>query len=164
MLSVKSAGGGSKKGQYVWKKLTAEGGDFIDFVVSDDETAYPDGGEKDGYWYERFDNAVKGIDFGKVTLAETAEAVTVAHNLGVVPSWVAIIKTSLSSESSNRTTANINNTVIFVGPFSSILEVGSASTENTVSATEITFTSKGSSSTGNANTFETGTYYWFAIA
>lgn len=28
-------------------------GDFIDFVVSDSETAYPDGGTQDGYWYEK---------------------------------------------------------------------------------------------------------------
>ncbi|MDD7602315.1 MAG: hypothetical protein PUK54_06925 [Firmicutes bacterium] len=28
-------------------------GDFVDFVVSDSETAYPDGGTQDGYWYER---------------------------------------------------------------------------------------------------------------
>lgn len=26
---------------------------FIDYVVSDDENAYPDGGKQDGYWYER---------------------------------------------------------------------------------------------------------------
>ena len=41
-------------GLYVWKKLTAEGGDFIDFVVSDNSTAYPDGAvHTDGYWYEK---------------------------------------------------------------------------------------------------------------
>lgn len=40
------------EGEYVWKKLTAEGGDFIDFVVSSDANAYPDGGEQDGYYYE----------------------------------------------------------------------------------------------------------------
>jgi hypothetical protein len=31
---------------------------FIDYVVSDDETAYPDGGEQNGYWYER---AIEGL-------------------------------------------------------------------------------------------------------
>ena len=43
------------EGQYVWKKLTAEGGDFIDFVVSADTGAYPNGGTQDGYWYELVD-------------------------------------------------------------------------------------------------------------
>ena len=45
-------GGGKSSGLYVWKKLTADGGDFIDFVVSNSPTAYPNGGYKDGYWYE----------------------------------------------------------------------------------------------------------------
>lgn len=40
------------EGQFVWKKLTAEGGDFVDYVISSDSEAYPDGGELDGYWYE----------------------------------------------------------------------------------------------------------------
>lgn len=43
-----------KEGQYVWEKLTTEGGDFVDFVVSDNSTAYPDGGEKYGYWYKLY--------------------------------------------------------------------------------------------------------------
>lgn len=45
------------EGQYVWKKLTAEGGEFIDFVVSSDAETYPDGAtHADGYWYEIIDN------------------------------------------------------------------------------------------------------------
>lgn len=44
-------------GQHVWKKLTAQGGDLVDFVVSDKSSAYPDGGTLDGYWYDRFDGA-----------------------------------------------------------------------------------------------------------
>ena len=45
---------GTKSGMYVWKKMTTQGGDFVNFVVSDSETAYPDGGLQDGYWYEKF--------------------------------------------------------------------------------------------------------------
>ena len=48
---------GGQQGAYVWKKLTAEGGDFVDFVVNDTETAYPDGGMQDGDWYEKFNPA-----------------------------------------------------------------------------------------------------------
>ena len=47
-------GGGKSSGSHVWKKLTADGGDFIDFVVSNSQTAYPNGGYKDGYWYELY--------------------------------------------------------------------------------------------------------------
>ena len=42
-----------KRGTYVWKKLSAQGGTFIDFVVSDSTNAYPDGGTQGGYWYEK---------------------------------------------------------------------------------------------------------------
>ena len=47
------SGGGNSEGKYVWKKLTTQGGDFIDYVVSDSETDYPDGGTQGGYWYEK---------------------------------------------------------------------------------------------------------------
>ena len=43
-------------GLYVWKKYEYESstvGDFVDYVVSDTETAYPDGGAQEGYWYEK---------------------------------------------------------------------------------------------------------------
>lgn len=43
---------GDREGQYVWKQLTAEGGDFVAFVTADDEGSYPDGAMLDGYWYE----------------------------------------------------------------------------------------------------------------
>ena len=42
-----------REGKCVWKKLTAEGGEFVGYAVSDDPSAYPDGGEQDGYWYEK---------------------------------------------------------------------------------------------------------------
>lgn len=80
-----------KKGNYVWKELTAEGGTFRKYVVSDSESAYPDGGEKDGYWYERVVEGVAGVDFGTVTMASNRPSVTVEHDLGVVPSYVTII-------------------------------------------------------------------------
>lgn len=44
-----------RRGEYVWKKLTAEGGDFVTFVPSNDPAAYPSGGvHKDGFWYELY--------------------------------------------------------------------------------------------------------------
>ena len=39
---------------YTYTVYTAEQeATFLDYVVSDKETAYPDGGEKGGYWYEK---------------------------------------------------------------------------------------------------------------
>lgn len=43
-------------GLYVWKKYEYESstvGDFVDYVVSDTETEYPDGDVQDGYYYEK---------------------------------------------------------------------------------------------------------------
>ena len=42
-----------KNGKYVWAKYDAKGGTLLSYTVSDSETAYPDGGEQDGYWWER---------------------------------------------------------------------------------------------------------------
>ena len=51
LLNIKN--NAKKEGAYVWKKMTAEGGDFIDFVVSDIKSAYPDGAvHTDGYYYK----------------------------------------------------------------------------------------------------------------
>lgn len=111
---------GGQQGAYVWKKLTAEGGDFVDFVVNDTETAYPDGGMQDGYWYEKFNPAtliannvrkdvdiwgvigtlvegVTGIDYGTVNFSSDAynpDELTFSHNLGVVPSHVIVVASS----------------------------------------------------------------------
>ena len=39
-------------GLYVWERYTAEGGDFLDYVVADVEDAYPNGEMLDGYYYK----------------------------------------------------------------------------------------------------------------
>ena len=153
LLNIKN--NAKKEGLYVWKKLTAEGGDFIDFVVSDSETAYPDGAEQDGYWYELFDLKSFGIDFGEVTLASKVTFVTVSHNLGVVPSWVALIPKSLATTSSSSL-FNINGKTAYSALSSNpLIQVESAA--NTLSAEEITFAT-------HSNPFAATGYYWFAIA
>ena len=38
---------------YSSQKSTTQHGDFIEYVTSNDETAYPDNGLQDGYWYIR---------------------------------------------------------------------------------------------------------------
>ena len=81
-------------GAYVWKKLTAQGGDFIDFVVSDSETAYPDGAvHTDGYWYEK---VVEGINideyenFKTETVTLASQSTDLPHTYGEVPDLVII--------------------------------------------------------------------------
>ena len=87
----------AQQGAYVWKKLTAEGGDFVDFVVNDTETAYPDGGMQEGYWYEK---VVDGIPLSvfesskyasdTFTLASDTQAMEkpISHSLGITPKFV----------------------------------------------------------------------------
>lgn len=82
-----------KHGMYVWRKFTAQGGTFIDFVVSDIESAYPDGGLKDGYWYEKFQlnslfHCTKvAVDEIVVTTEGSSlnTAITLNHSLGEQP-------------------------------------------------------------------------------
>jgi hypothetical protein len=69
ILEILPFKGAMASGQYVWKKLTAEGGDLVEFAVSNDENAYPTSGEQDGYWHELFDpttlipeNIREGVD------------------------------------------------------------------------------------------------------
>ena len=71
-------------------------GDFIDYIVSDKETAYPDGGEKGGYWYER----VRVIDLKKLGCTKFVEGsftpssdtyvYNATHSLGVIPKFAIV--------------------------------------------------------------------------
>ena len=75
LLNIKN--NAKKEGIYVWKKLTAQGGDFVDFVVSDNASAYPDGGEQGGYWYEMVEEKnnnglIELYDYNSAGQAETA--------------------------------------------------------------------------------------------
>ena len=81
-------------GVYVWKKLTAQGGDFVNFVVSDSETAYPDGGTQDGYWYEKVVEGIPlsqlgftkfAIDTVKYTSRTPCKNYPINHSLGEKP-------------------------------------------------------------------------------
>ena len=100
-------------GAYVWKKLTAQGGDFVNFVVSDQSTAYPDGGTQDGYWYERVVEGITPEMFGYTkyavdgfTLAVNSKNFTVAHSLEEVPK-IAIIVSEDDADTQWHTTKEI---------------------------------------------------------
>ena len=75
-------------------------GDFIDYIVSDKETAYPDGGEKGGYWYERVSDGLTPEMFGYTKMAidkytPTMDSYTntlkVNHSLGEIPKRIFIL-------------------------------------------------------------------------
>ena len=101
MLQIKNTlGGGKPEGLYAWKKLSAQGGDFIDYVVSDKETAFPDGGEKGGYWYERVSEGITPEMFGctkmavdTFTLSSTTviKNYTISHSLGEIPKFMYVV-------------------------------------------------------------------------
>lgn len=72
---------------------------FLDFVVSDSPTAYPDGGEQGGCWYEK---VVEGIDLSALGWTKCAiDYITpstniylkdspLRHSLGVAPKYIHI--------------------------------------------------------------------------
>lgn len=155
-----------KHGAYVWKKMTAEGGDFIDYVVSDQENAYPDGGEKGGYWYEKVVEGKAGIDFGEVTLASYANSITVSHKLGTTPSFVALVPVFADSGGMNPSidssypwgvVAYGNTTERWYGYYtSSSITLKLASGKITKNSNIIKF--------ADDSRWAQGTYKWFAIA
>lgn len=71
---------------------------FLAYTVSDSETAYPDGGEKDGFWWERVKEGlpITQMGFTKFTYGEfvlstdSALDFKLTHNLGVKPKKVRI--------------------------------------------------------------------------
>lgn len=74
-------------------------GNFLDFVVSDSPTAYPDGGEQGGYWYERMKEGITPEMFGCTKMAidtvtyssdqsgDKYTGLRINHSLGVIPKF-----------------------------------------------------------------------------
>ena len=206
-------------GLYVWRKYEYESstvGDFVDYVVSDTETAYPDDGEQGGFTYRKIQTTetneitpgttdqtidalslllntltVKGdadlvaknirsgvdifgvigtmvqgktgIDYGTVTLNGSQNKVTVSHNLGKSPSFIAIIPDGFSSVSYS----DVNNSYGIIGSQALMVDIGYATSgtvfelegaSNTVTSSSITFWAPSGSN------FISDTYYWFAVA
>ena len=111
LLNIKN--NAKKEGLYVWKKLTADGGTFVDYVVDNNESKYPDGGTQGGYWYEKVVEGVAGIDFGEVTLSGSHEGnLVVTHNLGVKPSkaFIFLRRNSIGCGSPGNYTAGADST------------------------------------------------------
>ena len=77
---------------------------FLNYVVSDAETAYPDNGLQNGYWYEKVVEGKAGVDIVFFTPTEDVLTATVAHTLGKMPSNVAVcrVKGNSSDYSANH--------------------------------------------------------------
>ena len=102
MLQIKNTlGGGKPEGLYAWKKCKNDTDHtFIDYVVSDKENAYPDGGEKGGYWYEKVSEGITPEMFGCTQMAVDTFTLTsntigsnysISHSLGTKPKYFIII-------------------------------------------------------------------------
>ena len=86
-----TSGTSNKYFTYTGEKVVIEQGkcDFIDYIVSDKETAYPDGGEKGGYWYEKVVEGAK-VAYGTASLS-SYNSLTINHGLGVVPTKIFLV-------------------------------------------------------------------------
>lgn len=88
------------------KTLQKEQRVFLDYVVSDDETAYPDGGTQGGYWYEKVVEGVPltgilgmqkiAVDYFTPTADTYLSGITLTHSLGAVPTTVFIMPVAKS--------------------------------------------------------------------
>lgn len=101
---------------------------FLDYIVSDKETAYPDGGEKGGYWYEK---VVDGghIAFGECT-PESSNYFRAEHNLGKKPTWLVIWNGSVRYNSTSYSfmaslEPSLSKTIVFYGSSYSLYSEGS---------------------------------------
>ena len=83
---------------------------FLDYIVSDKETAYPDGGEKGGYYYEKVDEGLTPEMFGCTKMAvdtftltsnTTSNNYTISHSLGTRPKYFIIIGDYNTPKSTN---------------------------------------------------------------
>lgn len=72
---------------------------FIDYIVSDNETKYPDGDVQDGYYYERVNDIKEVLTCGfftkvaidEFTPASNTNIPVITHSLGVLPKAVIIL-------------------------------------------------------------------------
>ena len=131
---------------------------YISFAVSDDSMAYPNGGKKDGYWYELYyggDSAVKIIDFGEITIPTgTTAPLVIEHSLDAVPSFAAIMGVPLKLRGDTYGAININGYNYRYA--TNKIEVHQPSIVKT--ETTVEFYLNGTNTSYN---FPGGTYKWF---
>ena len=148
-------------GDKAYKEYNVIGG-FLDFVVSDIESAYPGGGLKDGYWYEKVKVGTYKTTSGSITLTEASQSIEIGHGLSETPKAYLI---TMTSQPSTTTSTNFS-----AYPFNyegttaqDVTLVGNGSafrrTDNTIDDKTITIKSYNSQ-----HSFQAGTYDWMAMA
>ena len=88
-------GGGKNTGLYVWNKFKyaySTKGDWVDYVVSDNNSEYPNGAvHTDGYWYEISNTANLTVKTGSVTLGSSGySSIDVETQLGKKPLYCGV--------------------------------------------------------------------------
>ena len=77
---------------------------FLDYIVSDKENAYPNDGEKGGYYYEKVSEGITPEMFGCTKMAVDTFTLTsrtnitnytISHSLGEIPKFIFIVAESL---------------------------------------------------------------------
>lgn len=139
---------------------------YVTQVVSDSETAYPDGGMQGGFWYERVKDTVSayGIDFGEVTLDSSLQAqLVVEHSLGVVPKHIFIIADIGNTVNYNNVGRSYAIGADNYGSFQNYSFSGSYQSIERYLVSH-TKTNKTISFKSNGGYWSRGTYKWFALA
>lgn len=154
---------------------------FSGYVVSDNVSAYPDGAEQGGCWYELFDpttliaaniregvdiwgvigtvvEGVSGIDYGTFKFTSSYKSnITVSHNLGVTPTHIIAITTQFTVVGNSCCNViykgGVNGAIVYSGGWQ-MYTAG----KTTANSNYITFYLSNSYFEPNA------TYYWIAIA
>lgn len=82
-------------GNYVWEKSISQGGEFVEYVISEDSTTYPNGGMQNGYWYELVKDVpdiltpslYTRVAIDKIKFSSDTELsdITLNHSLGTYP-------------------------------------------------------------------------------
>ena len=169
MLQIKNMlGGGKPEGLYAWKKCENDTDHtFIDYVVSDKETAYPDGAvHTDGYYYERVGG---GIDLeklgctkfeeGSFTPSGNAPVYNATHSLGVIPKFAIVYGGIISGQYVCWQTYPIATSGTSAGAC-----VSNEGIENYTSSSEATFTSSNAElKINNGGKFKAGIEYHYLL-
>lgn len=101
-----------------WGSATADEV-ILGFVVSSDPEAYPDGGEQDGFWYERVSEGVSAEEFGYTKMAHNTftfstnqplKGATFVHGLDAVPKLLVMFASGTDFES-----GSLSNMAIYPG-------------------------------------------------
>ena len=139
---------------------------FLDYVVSDKETAYPDGGEKGGYYYEKVLDAK--IATGTLSVSRLT-SLTIDHGLSVKPTKFILWATFLNGDDyQNGAYFSVDNDNINAGYTSlndgSILTATGTKETTIINDTQIIIPMIKGSEYNSNYLYWNGNYNWIAIA